>query len=246
MQTPSITIIILRITIVIAVAEILIMALLGGISHDLSAPLEALADASILVALSTPFIYLWVIKPYVTARDEAVARVTYLAFHDPLTQLANRRLISEYLLKTIARLGRQQSHGALLLIDLNAFKPINDNYGHATGDAILIEIAIRLQATVRGEDIAGRLGGDEFVVLLGRLDSDRQLAKDMAMQVARRIQAVLAEPVQLKETFQLGASIGIRMLDQNDAGKEDIIISQADKAMYQAKKSASGVAVIFE
>lgn len=159
MPTPSIKTIILRITLIIALVELLIMLGLGGLSHDLTAPLHALLDALILVSLSTPIIYLWVIKPYVIARDEAVEKVTYMAFHDPLTQLANRHLISEYLEKALNHIQRYKVFGALLFIDLDGFKPINDKYGHETGDAILIEMAIRLQANIRGDDTVGRLGG---------------------------------------------------------------------------------------
>lgn len=245
MQTPSIKTIILRITLVIALAELAIMLLLGGIAHDLSSPLEALLDTLILITFSTPVIYVWVIKPYVIARDEAVAKVTYMAFHDPLTQLANRRLLSEYLDKIISRFDRHKVYGALLLIDLDGFKPINDNCGHDIGDAILIEIAIRLQASVRGEDIAGRLGGDEFVILLNQLDTDKQIAEDMALQIAKRIQDAIQQSIELNETFQLSASIGMRMLGDEKA-VVDTIIKEADVAMYRAKKAGKGRTIVFE
>lgn len=245
MRTPSVKTIILRITLVIALAELIIMLLLGGISHDLNSPAEATLDAVMLVMLSTPVIYIWVIRPYVIARDEAVAKVTHMAFHDPLTQLANRRLLSEYLDKIISRLGRHKAYGALLLIDLDDFKPINDNSGHDTGDAILVEIAIRLQASVRGDDIAGRLGGDEFVILLNQLDTDKQLAEDMALQIARRVQDAIQQPVELSKIFQLSASIGVRMLGDETAAINSII-KEADVAMYRAKKAGKGRVIVFE
>lgn len=245
MQTPSVKTIILRITLIIALAELIIMLLLGGMSLDLASSDEALLDAFMLVGLSTPLIYLWVIRPYVIARDEAVAKVTYMAFHDPLTQLANRRLLSEYLEKTLASLGRRTFYGALLMIDLDDFKPINDSAGHDTGDSILQEIAVRLQACIRSEDIAGRLGGDEFVVLLSLLDVDRQAARDEALHTADRIQAAINKPIELQETYQLTASIGIRMLgDAKKIGGD--IMKEADIAMYRAKQCGKGQTVVFE
>lgn len=245
MRTPTIKTIIFRITLIIVLAELIVMLILGGISHDLSAPLEAMLDALVLVSLSTPIIYIWVIKPYVLARDEAVEKLTYMAFHDPLTQLANRRLLSEYIEKTMARIGRHKLFGALLLIDLDGFKPINDSSGHDAGDAILIEIAIRLQACLRGEDIAGRLGGDEFIVLLSELDFDKEVAGQRAIQIATRIQNTINQPIELHETFQLGASIGIRILGEKEATVERVI-KEADIAMYRAKQAGKGCSVIFE
>ena len=245
MSTPSIKAIILRITLIIALAELVIMLLLGGVHYELSYPLEALLDAVLLVGMSTPVIYLWVIKPYVIARDEAIEKVTYMAFHDPLTKLANRRLLVEYLEKMINRIGRHKVYGALLLIDLDGFKPVNDDCGHDIGDAILVEMAVRLQAYVRGDDIAGRLGGDEFIILLNQLDTDQQVARDMALQIANRIQTSIKQPVKLSQTFEISASIGIRMLGDEKVTVGNLI-KDADTAMYRAKQAGKGCTVFFE
>ena len=245
MPTPSVKIVILRITLIIALVELFVMFLLGKWSLDLNPPVEAILDALILVVLSTPIIYSWVIRPYVIARDEAVAKVTYMAFHDPLTQLANRRLLSEYLQKMLSRLQRHKHYGAILLIDLDDFKPINDQCGHDVGDAILVEVATRLRAVMRGEDIAGRLGGDEFMVLLDALDTDKERAQEYAAQVAQRIQEAINVPIELRDTYRLGASIGIRVLGDEQLPLENII-KQADVAMYRAKKRGKGNTVVFE
>lgn len=246
MRTPTIKTIILRITLIIALAEMIVMSMLGDMIHDIHTPGEILLDALLLVMLSTPFIYSWVIRPYVIARDEAVAKVTYMAFHDPLTQLANRCLLSEYLQKILASLGRHKLYGALLMIDLDDFKPINDTSGHDVGDAILLEVAIRLQANIRSEDIAGRLGGDEFVILLSQLNGDEQAARKEALDIANRIQAAINQPIELKEVYQLGASIGIRMLGGGEKADIDIVMKEADIAMYRAKQSGKGHTMVFD
>ena len=245
MQTPTIKTIILRITLIIALAELIVMLMLGGISHDLSAFREAMLDALVLVGLSTPIIYIWVIKPYVLARDEAVEKITFMAFHDPLTQLPNRRLLSEHLKISLARINRNDISGALLLIDMDGFKSINDSSGHDAGDAILIEIANRLQSCLRGEDIACRLGGDEFIVLLSELNFDKEIAQQQVMQIATRIQNAIVQPIELHKTFQLGASIGIRMLGEEKTTVERVI-KEADVAMYRAKQAGRGGIIVFE
>ena len=245
MQAPSVKTVILRITLIIGMVELLIMLLLSSMELNLNSSEEALFDSVLLVVLSTPLIYLWVIRPYVLARDEAVAKVTYMAFHDPLTQLANRHLIAEHLEKILASIGRHKLYGALLMIDLDDFKPINDNSGHGTGDSILLEVAIRLQANIRSEDIAGRLGGDEFVVILCQLDSDAQTALNGALHIAGRIQAAITQPITLKETYRLSASIGLRVLG-DDTADIDVLMKEADIAMYRAKQNGKGNTVVFE
>ncbi len=245
MQTPAVKIVILRITFIIGMVELFIMLLLGHLYHDLDSFKQAILDAVLLVVMSTPKIYLWVIRPYVLARDEAVAKITYMAFHDPLTQLANRNLLSQYLEKILPTLDRHQLYGALLMIDLDDFKPINDISGHDVGDSILLEVAIRLQASIRSEDIAGRLGGDEFVVILSLLNADKQAARNEALSIAGRIQAALKEPIEHRETYQLSGSIGIRMLGDEMASIETVL-KEADIAMYRAKQAGKGNMVVFE
>jgi len=243
MKTNTTTTIIIQITIIIAVVELFIMLFLSRTSLELDTYSEAFLDVGLLLIFSTPLILTWVVKPYVIARDEAVAQVTHLAFHDPLTHLANRRLLSEYLHRTIAGLRRHKQHAALLLIDLDRFKPINDQHGHDAGDAVLIEIATRLQAVIRDEDIASRLGGDEFVILLDRLDTEVQSAHDKAMQMAQRLLDKVTQPIEYRgKSLQVGGSIGLRILDAREVDAETVI-KEADIAMYQAKKAGGGISV---
>jgi len=238
--------VVLRIAAVIAMAELMIMLVVGAVPHELNPYLLALLDVILLVVLSTPLIYLWVVKPFVNARDEALAQISHLAHVDPLTQLANRRLMAKHLEKAVAGIARHQVYGALMLLDLDGFKPVNDAYGHDAGDALLVEIAKRLQASARAEDVIGRVGGDEFVLLLNNLDSDEQKTCDKLMRIAEKLIRTVNQPLVFKgQSLQVGASIGIRLLGLEVMNMETAI-READIAMYSAKKSGKGRAVIFE
>lgn len=238
--------VVVRIAIIISLAEFLIMLLLQVIPHGAGPYSEAVLDAALLAVLSIPAIYIWVIKPFVDARDKALAQVSRLALTDPVTQLANRRLISKHLGKLITGSVRHKDYGAVLLIDLDGFKLVNDSYGHEAGDAVLVEIAKRLQSIVRSEDIVGRLGGDEFIVLLHRLGGDERLAHDRALRVAETLIKTISKPFDFNgKTLQVGASIGVRLLGFEEQDTETAI-SEADSAMYRAKEAGRGCAVFFE
>lgn len=242
--------VVVRIAIIMAVAEFLIMLLLHTFPVEMGAYFEAALDTVLLTMLSTPAIYIWVIKPFVDARDEALAQINHLALTDPLTQLPNRRLISDQLGKIISSSVRHKDHGAALLIDLDGFKLVNDSHGHEAGDALLVAIAERLRSVVRTEDVVGRLvgrlGGDEFAVLIHRLGADESIANDRALVVAKKLINTISKPVNFNgTTLHVGASIGIRLLgfDKSDT---ETVISEADIAMYQAKNAGKGCAVVFE
>jgi len=238
--------VVVRIAIIISLAEFLIMLLLQLIPHGVGPYSEAAFDTVLLSVLSIPAIYIWVIKPFVEARDMALAQVSRLALTDPVTQLANRRLISTHLEKLITGSVRHQDHGAVLLIDLDGFKLVNDSYGHVTGDAVLVEVAKRLQSIVRAEDNVGRLGGDEFIVLLHRLGGDERLAHARALQVADTLIKTISKPFDYQDkTLHVGASIGIRLLGLDELEPETAI-NEADSAMYRAKEAGRGCAVFFE
>jgi len=238
--------VIFRIAVIISFAELLVMFALGSVYHKLNIYTEALIDTIILVVLSTPLIYLWVIKPYIQARDESLAYISRLAFTDPLTQLANRRQLVKHLQMFISSSQRRRFYGALLLIDLDKFKPINDQYGHDAGDAVLVEVALRLQALIRSEDAAGRFGGDEFMILLAQLEVDKQQALNEVGKITRRILTSLQQPISFNgKSLHISASIGIRLLGP-DSPEVETAIKQADEAMYQAKHHGSGVVVFQE
>jgi diguanylate cyclase (GGDEF)-like protein len=226
-----------QIIIIISLVELLIMSLLANALHDLSVVEEALLDALLLSLLSAPFIYFWIIKPFVVARDKAEEQLSHMAYHDPLTHLPNRRFLTEYLKKSLAACSRHDLRGALLLIDLDNFKQINDTYGHDAGDALLVEVAKRLSSIVRMEDIVSRLGGDEFLAAIHPLGDTETDAKHNASIVAEKFLEILSQPFQYgNTTLQARASIGIHMISANSSNM-DSAIKEADKAMYQAKRN---------
>ena len=184
------------------------------------------------------------VKHDITERKQIEQQIQQLAFYDPLTQLANRRLLVDRLEYAIASSQRSRQYGALLFLDLDRFKSLNDTCGHDAGDQLLVEVAQRLKANVRQQDTVSRLGGDEFVVLLVDLAGDPKQAELQAEQVAQKIQLALHQPftltIQPEQSnvnnihYALTASIGINLfMDNNISG--DKIIKQADLAMYTAK-----------
>ena len=192
----------------------------------------------------------------ITERKRLEEQVRQLAFHDPLTHLANRRLMLEHLDQAMSASKRSHHHGALLFLDLDNFKPLNDTHGHGVGDLLLIEVAERLKTCVREADTVARFGGDEFVVLLCELDTQHHEATAQAAAIAEKIRARLAEPYLLQATpsapaigHQCTASIGVAVFHGRDESQGSVI-DRADAAMYQAKEDgrnrirfASGSAV---
>jgi len=238
--------VIVRIALIMASAEFLVMTALKVIPHGAGTCSEAALDTALLALLSVPAVYIWVIKPFANARDAALEQVRQLANVDPLTQLANRRLLSKHLEKAIASIVRHRIFGALLLMDLDRFKPVNDAHGHNAGDAVLIEVAKRMQSITRSEDIVARVGGDEFLVLISHLDADERTARDKTALIASKLIHLVNEPYEFHgETLRVGASIGIRLLGF-EALATDTAISEADLAMYRAKQAGGGCAVFFE
>ncbi len=206
------------------------MLLLGEMLHEMSPPLQAMLDTLILVTLSTPIIYLWVIKPYVIARDVAVSKVTYMAFHDPLTQLANRHLLTEYLQKILSRLQRYRHYGALLLIDLDNFKHVNDSYGHSVGDKVLQAVARILTNSIRSVDFLARYGGEEFVLILPELGLND--AKMAAVKICKAVQANILKVD--GHTIRVTISGGISLVRTDDTAES--LFERADTALYLAKE----------
>lgn len=182
----------------------------------------------------------------ITERKRAEEQVRQLAFYDTLTQLPNRRLFNDRLSQTMAANKRNGCHGALIFIDLDNFKPLNDTYGHAVGDLLLIEAADRLRACVREMDTVSRFGGDEFVVMLGQLANDRDGSQALARGIAEKIRARLSAPYcmtiesheggEVAIEHRCSASIGVALFI-GQASTPDDILKQADMAMYQAKES---------
>lgn len=170
-----------------------------------------------------------------------------LAFYDPLTQLPNRRLLMDRLQQGVSSVGRKATHSALLFIDLDDFKMLNDTKGHDLGDRLLVEVAQRLKAGVRECDTVARFGGDEFIVILEDLNEHAELAAGQAEAVARKLLQALAEPFALGDgiLFQNTASIGISIFHGLDI-QADELLKRADMAMYQAKQSGRNTLRFFD
>lgn len=170
----------------------------------------------------------------ITASKTAEAELLQLAYFDPLTQLPNRRLLLDRLTQALAATQRSRLYGAILFVDLDHFKTINDSRGHEAGDMVLVEVARRLRAAVRSGDTVARLGGDEFVVLLEGLELHALESAAQAQIVAEKILNALAQPYQLGDfEFHCSASIGIDLVAATASAAD--LIQHADLAMYQSK-----------
>ena len=182
----------------------------------------------------------------ITERKAAEERIQNLAFYDPLTQLPNRRLLMDRLTHAMAGWPRHQRLGALLFVDLDNFKILNDTYGHHRGDLLLQAVATRLATCIRRGDTVARLGGDEFVVMLENLDENPLDAATQAEVVGEKILATL------NQTYPLGdyahhstPSIGVTLFGSPDEGIEEPL-TRADMAMYQAKAAGRNTLRFFD
>ncbi|WP_168204857.1 EAL domain-containing protein [Noviherbaspirillum sp. UKPF54] len=170
-----------------------------------------------------------------TSRKEAEDAIRNLAFYDPLTQLPNRRLLLDRLKQALATCTRTHRNGALLFIDLDNFKMLNDTLGHDVGDQLLQQVAQRLLHGARQGDTVARLGGDEFVVMLENLSECSVEAAKQAEIVGEHILGAFNQTFQLKEgAYPSAASIGVTLFSDHQGSVEDLL-KQADLAMYQAK-----------
>lgn len=185
-----------------------------------------------------------------TARDvsqlkNAQAQIRHLAYHDPLTNLPNRALLMDRLSQQIALLKRHNLRGALLFLDLDHFKHINDSLGHPVGDTVLKIITARLEASVRLEDTVARLGGDEFVVLLSGLEGSREQVEEKVRELADTLRELLAEPMSLDgQRLQVTPSIGVALIPDHGATPADLL-KRADIALYRAKDSGRNTTQLF-
>lgn len=166
----------------------------------------------------------------ITNRKLNEAQIRYRSNHDQLTGLVNRAYFKDKINDTIRESERYGDGFALLLIDLDHFKPVNDNFGHPVGDVVLKEVARRVTDCIREIDTAGRLGGDEFVVLLTKTEE-----METAGIIAKRILTSLSEPIKVREwTIEIGASIGVAFHPRDGKTERDLVY-HADQAMYEAK-----------
>lgn len=182
----------------------------------------------------------------ITEQRDAAAMIERQATYDSLTDLPNRRLFLKQLERALASGYRHQYLGAVLFLDIDNFKNINDSLGHDIGDLLLQQVALRLQSGIRKEDIVARLGGDEFVVLLQEISSDKSEAVKLAQQFAEKLSNTLAVPYLVgQHTLHITSSIGISVFPDCPSDQPGDIMRQADTAMYQAKDAGRNTLRLF-
>ena len=169
------------------------------------------------------------------ALEVAYQQISHMANHDNLTALPNRRLLKELFDKTMQQADRRKEYAAILYIDLDRFKPVNDNYGHEVGDQVLKIVADRLLSSLRAMDIVARIGGDEFLAVLQGVNSKKSVQR-VAEKIIRRI----SEPIEtVSHVCHIGASIGICFYPADGKNLEELI-RKGDAAMYRAKGKGKG------
>ncbi len=194
----------------------------------------AVRRAEITLIVAGPVLLLLALILYGLLRS--AARIEDVAFRDPLTRLPNRRAFDARLRGALATAQRSGNGGfAVLYLDLDGFKGINDRHGHATGDRVLETVAARLQATMRNGDYVARLGGDEFAILLHAVDEEVP-----ALTIAMRVRSTVTAPLTVGERLNVGCSIGVAVFPV-DAHDGDDLLRRADRAMYDAKESGAGI-----
>jgi diguanylate cyclase (GGDEF)-like protein/PAS domain S-box-containing protein len=194
-----------------------------------------------------------IISRDMTERKQAEDKIHHLASHDQLTNLPNRRLLDDRMGQVMAASKRSGRFIALMFIDLDGFKVLNDLHGHATGDALLVEVARRISYCVREADTVARYGGDEFVALLSELDTDKDKSIAEATIVAEKIHAALAEPYLLaplknqaqRVAYHCTSSIGVVIFNNHEFSTDEIM-KHADAAMYQAKQEGRNAIRFFD
>jgi diguanylate cyclase (GGDEF)-like protein/PAS domain S-box-containing protein len=181
----------------------------------------------------------------ITAQKEAELRAHHMAYHDALTDLPNRAMFEDHLALAIARAERSGTSVSVLFMDLDGFKEVNDEMGHAAGDELLQVVAGRLRTATRATDLVARLGGDEFLVLLADLPDDRgPTADEVIHRVSERIGSMVAEPIPLRQrVVHTSISIGSAMFPSqaHDAAE---LMSVADAAMYAHKRRGQGARLV--
>ena len=172
----------------------------------------------------------------ITERKEAELQISFMAYHDRLTGLPNRALFFDRFSQAISQARRNNKRVALLFLDLDGFKPVNDTYGHEAGDIVLKIVSERMLSAVRAMDTVARMGGDEFVVILGELDGSAEVEV-----VARKLLDAISQDITLPDDQQckVGASIGISVYPDNGTEMDTLLVA-ADSAMYQSKHGQKG------
>ena len=183
----------------------------------------------------------------ITSNKVEQQKIEELAYYDPLTRLANRRLLEESLQKIVQHCTYEKHFGALLFIDLDYFKELNDTFGHDAGDMLLIQTASRLKEAIRESDLVARLGGDEFIVLLKDIGKQHGSATHLTQSIAQKILSLLCKPYALTHgNYQLGASIGCTIFGNDPTKDSTTLLKEADLAMYHAKEKGRNQVCFYE
>lgn len=218
-----------------------------GARAALTGPIEVAAVAQAFNAMTDSLqAAAAMLETEITERKQMEGQVREMAFHDPLTKLPNRLLLNDRLSQASAGSLRSGCYVALMFLDLDNFKPLNDMHGHEVGDCLLIEVADRLTSCVRQMDTVARFGGDEFVVMLSELHEDHARSLAQAQAIAEKIRVLLSAPYVLtirhegepdvRVEHHCTASIGMVLFLDHRVSQSDILM-RADLAMYQAKKA---------
>ncbi|MBI5752797.1 MAG: diguanylate cyclase [Hydrogenophilales bacterium] len=182
----------------------------------------------------------------ISRHKQAEETIHHLAFYDSLTRLPNRRLLQDRLQQTLSSSARRQRHGAILFIDLDNFKELNNTRGHGIGDLLLIEVTGRLQACVRTDDTVARQGGDEFVIILNDLSAASEQAAVQAEGIAEKIRNAINQPFEPQgREYLTSPSIGICLFGGHNITMDELL-KRADTAMYQAKQSGRNTIRFFD
>ncbi|MDH5301732.1 MAG: GGDEF domain-containing protein [Gammaproteobacteria bacterium] len=245
-RTALVARVLVRVGLIVSLVELLIMLTFSVANWQLSTNVEALVDSLALPILSSPLIYCWVVRPFMLQRDRAIEQVQHMAYHDELTGLGNRRYLQDALHRAVAGFSRYHTYHAVIMLDMDGFKQINDFHGHEVGDAVLREVARRLKAVTRVEDEICRLGGDEFVIVIRAGQETADKAYDKVAVVARKLLQIIEQPFSIGDvTLTLGASIGVRLIDGSEANVQ-ALLKDVDRAMYTAKQRGKGQVAYFE
>jgi len=230
---------------VVSIALLLHRGLLTLLGNDALVDLQSSSLLQIITFIGAALaLMMFAIGVLVAYKERAEHHSLVLALHDPLTLLGNRRLLQERQQMALQSSAVHGKFGGKLLLDLDRFKALNDTHGHAVGDQLLVETALRLQQALNEDDTVVRLGGDEFVVLIEGLDTVKDKALEKAGTVARRIRDALSQPFVLKLPavdgdvihYQCSCSIGVALFLGRSVDSEELF-KRADAAMYLAKQS---------
>ena len=186
------------------------------------------------------------VKQDISKRKKFENNLEYFAMYDALTGLSNRRYLIDYLERLFRTIANSHQYIAILFLDLDDFKTLNDQYGHDIGDVALIQVAKRLQHSIRKQDLASRLGGDEFVIVLEGLPVEFEKAKFNAQAIAQKIKNNISLPFNRKEhTFNISVSIGVTLFCDNRK-TVDQRIKEADESLYYAKSQGKNLIYFYQ